>query len=71
LILCAGVTILLDHVSEELKKSITFLKEQGTAIDLITALGKRYEITDVSIQEAEIETVIREIYEHGVEQMVG
>jgi ABC-type uncharacterized transport system ATPase subunit len=71
LILCAGVTILLDHVSEELKKSITFLKEQGTAMDLITALGKRYEITDVSIQEAEIETVIREIYEHGVEQMVG
>ncbi|HHT35543.1 MAG TPA: hypothetical protein GX019_00005 [Firmicutes bacterium] len=54
-----------------MKKSITFLKEQGTAMDLITALGKRYEITDVSIQEAEIETVIREIYEHGVEQMVG
>lgn len=57
--------------SEGLKKSITFMREQGTAIDLITTLGKRYEITDVSVQEAEIESVIREIYEHGVGEMVG
>lgn len=57
--------------NEGLKKSIVFLKEQGTAIDLITTLGKRYEIRDVSVQEAEIESIIREIYEHGMGQMVG
>lgn len=51
---------------EGMKKAITFLREQGTAIDLIAALGKRYQITDVSIQEAEIEAIIREIYEGGV-----
>ena len=50
---------------EGLKKSIRFLREQGTAIDLITALGKHYVIKDVSIQEAEIESIIREIYEGG------
>ncbi|HOB09845.1 MAG TPA: ATP-binding cassette domain-containing protein [Limnochordia bacterium] len=50
---------------EGLKKSIRFLREQGTAIDLITALGKHYVIRDVSIQEAEIESIIREIYEVG------
>jgi ABC-2 type transport system ATP-binding protein len=50
---------------EGLKKSIRFLREQGTAIDLITALGKHYLIRDVSIQEAEIESIIREIYEVG------
>ena len=50
---------------EGLKKSIRFLREQGTAIDLITALGKHYVIKDVSIQEAEIESIIREIYEVG------
>lgn len=51
---------------EGLKKSIRFLREQGTAIDLITTLGKKYVIKDVSIQEAEIESIIREIYEHGM-----
>ena len=51
---------------EGLKKSIQFLREQGTAIDLITTLGKKYVIKDVSIQEAEIESIIREIYEHGM-----
>ncbi|MDI9419347.1 MAG: ATP-binding cassette domain-containing protein [Bacillota bacterium] len=51
---------------ERLKKSIRFLREQGTAIDLITTLGKKYVIKDVSIQEAEIESIIREIYEHGM-----
>ena len=51
---------------EGLKKSIRFLRDQGTAIDLITTLGKKYVIKDVSIQEAEIESIIREIYEHGM-----
>jgi len=54
---------------EGLKKSITFLRELGTAIDLITALGQRYVIKDMSIQEADIESIIREIYQGGMEKV--
>ncbi len=52
---------------EGIKKSIGFTKDDGTAIELITSLGQRYDITDVSIVEPEIETVIRQIYERGME----
>ncbi len=49
-----------------LKKHIRFERQEGTAIDLITTLGRLYEVKDISIVEAEIEAIIREIYERGV-----
>jgi ABC-2 type transport system ATP-binding protein len=45
-------------------KSIGFSRSEGSSIDLITHLAGRCEIADVTMKDAEIESVIRSIYEH-------
>ncbi len=51
---------------EGLKKSIRFSRSEITAIDLISAIGSEFGIRDVSIEEPEIESIIRQIYEDGI-----
>jgi ABC-2 type transport system ATP-binding protein len=56
-------------VSDEgLIKSISFNRAECSAVDLIKEIGGRYEIADVSIEETEIEEIVRGIYEHGVDE---
>lgn len=47
-------------------KSIRFSRSQGTSIELIEHLAKSSEIADVSMSDAEIESVIRTIYERRI-----
>lgn len=42
-----------------------FDRRQVSASELITGLAQRYPLKDISIEEPEIETVVREIYEHS------
>ncbi|QIC07412.1 ATP-binding cassette domain-containing protein [Brevibacillus sp. 7WMA2] len=55
----AGVTY------ELIDKQVTFLydKRLVTAIDLITSVGKWGEVGDISMHEAEVEELIRKVYE--------
>ena len=49
-------------------KSIGFSRSDGSSIDLITHLAERCEIADATMKDAEIESVIRSIYEHRPEK---
>ena len=49
-------------------KSIGFSRSDGSSIDLITHLAERCEIADVTMKDAEIESVFRSIYEHRPEK---
>ncbi|MEE9616923.1 MAG: hypothetical protein V3T90_07950, partial [Anaerolineae bacterium] len=42
-----------------------FNRWQISASELITELAQRYPLKDISIEEPEIETIVREIYEHS------
>ena len=42
-----------------------FNRWQVSASELITALAQEYPVKDISIEEPEIETIVREIYEHS------
>ncbi|MCG7317922.1 ABC transporter ATP-binding protein [Brevibacillus laterosporus] len=55
----AGVTY------EVIDKQVTFLYDKRliTAIDLLTSVGRWEEISDISMQEAEVEELIRKVYE--------
>jgi len=41
-----------------------FDREQTSASELIIALAQKYPVKDVSVEEPEIEAIVREIYEH-------
>ncbi len=45
---------------------IAFDREQASAFDLVTALGTDQGIVDISIQEPSIESIVAQIYEHGL-----
>jgi ABC-2 type transport system ATP-binding protein len=50
----------------ENKLWIAFDREQVSAFDLVGALGTDKGIKDISIQEANIESIVAQIYEHGL-----
>lgn len=55
-------------VSDEgLVKSVSFNRNEHSAVEIINDVASRYEIADVAIEETEIEKMIRDIYQHGVE----
>jgi len=51
---------------EENKLWIAFDREQISAFDLIHSLGRDRGIVDISIQETDIESIVAQIYEHGL-----
>ena len=48
------------------KAWITFDREQVSAFDLVRSLGQDQGIVDISIQEANVESIVAQIYEHGL-----
>jgi ABC-2 type transport system ATP-binding protein len=42
-----------------------FDRRQISASELITALAQKYPVKDISIEDPEIEAIVREIYEHS------
>ena len=44
---------------------LRFRREETTAADLIAALTRRYELRDLTIEEPEIEAIIRDLYSAG------
>jgi ABC-2 type transport system ATP-binding protein len=44
---------------------LSFDREATTAADLIADVAARYRIRDLTVEEPEIEGVVREIYEQG------
>ena len=52
---------------EENRLRIAFDREQISAFDLIRALDADQGIVDISIQEPGIESIVAQIYEHGLE----
>ena len=46
---------------------IAFDRAQTSAFDLIRSLGTDQGIVDISIQEPGIESIVAQIYEHGLE----
>jgi len=53
------------------RKSIRFARSQGKVVELIGWLADRYEVSDVRIVEPEIEAIIRDIYERGLDRAMG
>lgn len=47
---------------------LTFNRDGISASDLIMKIWREYPISDVAIEETEIEEVVREIYEHGTKK---
>ena len=45
---------------------LRFRREQTTAAELIAAVSARYHIRDLTIEEPEIEAIVRRIYEEGL-----
>lgn len=64
----SGIEIPGVEVSEDKgnKVQFRFIKDEVSAQELISSLSQKYEISDFTIQETEIESVIREIYEGGI-----
>ena len=46
---------------------IAFNRQNISAFDLINGLGTDKGIKDIAIQEADIETIVTQIYEHGLD----
>jgi ABC-2 type transport system ATP-binding protein len=71
----AGVDIRLPGTSiverEGHRIKIEFDRSLVRADELIVALSSRSELRDVTIAEAELETIIRQIYQHGLEAVPG
>lgn len=53
------------------RKWIQFGRDEITASQLISQISEKYEIKDLSIQDPEIEVMIRNIYEKGLNAPVG
>jgi ABC-type uncharacterized transport system ATPase subunit len=51
----------LDHMDSH-KLKVTFQPQQVSAASIITSLAEYYEINDVSIERADIEDMVRNIY---------
>jgi ABC-2 type transport system ATP-binding protein len=68
---CAGIEINLPGTSvvsrEGHRITIEFDRSRVRADELIVALAARCELRDVTIAEPELETIIRQIYQHGLE----
>jgi ABC-2 type transport system ATP-binding protein len=57
----------IEAEEEENRLRIAFDREQTSAFDLIRALDADQGIVDISIQEPGIESIVAQIYEHGLE----
>lgn len=47
---------------------VQFDREAMTAADLIVAIADRYPVRDLTVEEPDIEAIVRGIYQHGVDQ---
>jgi len=58
---------------ENRRSRFRFDRRQVSASALITALAQKYPVKDISVEEPEIEAIVREIYEHSavVERLEG
>jgi ABC-2 type transport system ATP-binding protein len=54
---------------EESKLWIAFDREQISAFDLVRSLGADQGIADISIREPDIESIVAQIYENGLEEV--
>lgn len=54
------------HEDKGNKVQFRFIKDEVSAQNLISSLAQKYEISDFTIQETEVESIIREIYEGGI-----
>ncbi|HEY0737366.1 MAG TPA: ATP-binding cassette domain-containing protein [Herpetosiphonaceae bacterium] len=68
-------TIALDY-AEEIRREgqrvfLQFDRQQISASELIMRLAARYVIKDISVEEPEIESIVRHIYQYGVESEVS
>ena len=48
------------------RRWLRFRRDQMTAAELIAAVSSRYHIRDLTIEEPEIEAIVRRIYEEGL-----
>lgn len=48
------------------RRWLRFRRDETTASDLIAAVSSRYQIRDLTIEEPEIEAIVRRIYEEGL-----
>jgi ABC-2 type transport system ATP-binding protein len=48
------------------RRWLRFNRADTTAADLIAAVAARYRVQDLTIEEPEIEQIIRRIYEEGL-----
>ncbi|MEM8531357.1 MAG: ATP-binding cassette domain-containing protein [Chloroflexota bacterium] len=54
--------------SEGRRMWVQFDREAMTAADLIVAIADRYPVRDLTVEEPDIEAIVRGIYQHGVDQ---
>jgi ABC-2 type transport system ATP-binding protein len=52
------------------RRWLQFNRLEVTAADLIAEVAARYRLHDLTIEEPDIETIVRRIYEHGLEPQV-
>jgi ABC-2 type transport system ATP-binding protein len=52
--------------ADGLRRWLRFRRDETTAADLIAAVSARYRIRDLTIEEPEIEGIVRRIYEEGL-----
>jgi len=45
---------------------LRFRRDETTAAELIAAVSARYRIRDLTIEEPEIESIVRRLYEEGL-----
>ena len=48
------------------RRWLRFRRDETTAAELIAAVSSRYRIRDLTIEEPEIEAIVRRIYEEGL-----
>jgi len=48
------------------RRSLRFRRDETTAAELIAAVSARYRIRDLTIEEPEIESIVRRLYEAGL-----
>lgn len=58
-----GVTVTEDL---EYKKTLTFKRDELKISDLIGEVTKKYDVADLTIKEPDIDSIVRKIYENGI-----
>ncbi len=58
-----GVSVTEDS---EYKKTLTFKRDDYKISDLIAEVTKKYDVADLTIKEPDIDSIVRKIYENGI-----